>query len=165
MRHPLGVFASWNKRPIVRPRKVLCLLRQLVAHRRPKGSVFIQNIKKKNRFEFTTFQPYDQPWTSWSTWTEHSFEKFQNAIFLKIFEIPSMRVLKWVQNLTNFFLFEISQQMQSLETSKVSAEMGRGRQAVWVLAKIFSSNLQRLVMNKCWKFQEDILIFVWFIAK
>ena len=37
---------------------------------------------------------YNRAWTSSSTWTEHSFEKFQNAIFLKIFEIPSIRVLK-----------------------------------------------------------------------
>ena len=36
--------------------------------------------------------------------------------------------------------------------------MGRGWQASWVLAKIFWSNLHRHVMNKCWKFQEDILI-------
>ena len=43
--------------------------------------------------------------------------------------------------------------------------MGRGWQAVWVMAKIFISNLHRLVMNKCWKFQEDILILVWFRAK
>ena len=33
------------------------------------------------------------------------------------------------------------------------------------MAKIFISNLHRLVMNKCWKFQEDILILVWFRAK
>ena len=42
--------------------------------------------------------------------------------------------------------------------------MGRGWQAVWVMAKIFSSKL-KLLMNKCWKFQEDILILVWFRAK
>ena len=43
--------------------------------------------------------------------------------------------------------------------------MGRGWQAVWVMAKIFLSNLHRLLMNKCWKFQEGILIFVCVIAK
>ena len=43
--------------------------------------------------------------------------------------------------------------------------MGCGWQAGWVLAKIFSSNLHRHVMNKCWKFQEDSLILVWFIAE
>ena len=55
--------------------------------------------------------------------------------------------------------------MQMLKMSKVLAKMGRGWQAVWVMAKIFISNLHRLVMNKCWKFQEDILILVWFRAK
>ena len=64
-----------------------------------------------------------------------------------------------------FFLFRISQHIQSLETSRVSAKMGCGWQAGWVLAKIFSSNLHRHVMNKCWKFQEDSLILVWFIAE
>ena len=64
-----------------------------------------------------------------------------------------------------FFLFEISQQIQLLEASKVLAKMGRGWQAGWVLAKIFSSNLHRHVMNKCWKFQEDSLTLVWFIAE
>ena len=48
-----------------------------------------------------------------------------------------------------FFLFKISQQIQSLETFKVSAEMGRGRQAVLVGAKSFWSNLRKHVMNKC----------------
>ena len=64
-----------------------------------------------------------------------------------------------------FFLFEISQQIWLLEASKVLAKMGRGWQAVWVMAKIFISNLHKLVMNKCWKFQEDILILVWDRAK
>ena len=43
--------------------------------------------------------------------------------------------------------------------------MGRGRQAIWVMAEIFQSNLHRHLMNKCWKFQEDILILVWFRAE
>ena len=43
--------------------------------------------------------------------------------------------------------------------------MGHGWQADWALAKIFESNLHRHVMNKCWKFQEDILILVWFRAE
>ena len=59
----------------------------------------------------------------------------------------------------NFF-----QQIQWLETFKVWAKMGRGWRAVWVMAKIFLLNLRSLMMNKCWKFQEDILIFVWVIA-
>ena len=33
------------------------------------------------------------------------------------------------------------------------------------MAKNFLSNLHRHVMNKCWKFQEDILIFVWIIEE
>ena len=70
-----------------------------------------------------------------------------------------------VQNLTSFFLFRISQQIRSLEASKVSAEMGRGWQADWAMAKIFFSNLRTHEMNKCWKFQADILIHVWFRAK
>ena len=43
--------------------------------------------------------------------------------------------------------------------------MGRGWQADWVTAKIFFSNLRTHEMNKCWKFQADILIHVWFRAK
>ena len=43
------------------------------------------------------------------------------------------------QETHRFFLFEISQQIQSLETSKVLAEMGRGWQAERVTAIIFLS--------------------------
>ena len=43
--------------------------------------------------------------------------------------------------------------------------MGRGGQAIQKMAKIFESNLHKFVMNKCWKFQEDILILVWFRAE
>ena len=64
-----------------------------------------------------------------------------------------------------FFLFEKSQQIWLLEASKVSAKMGRGWQADWAMAKIFLSNLHKHVMNKCWKFQEDILIHIWIRAK
>ena len=39
--------------------------------------------------------------------------------------------------------------------------MGRGWQADWAMAKIFFSNLRKHVMNKCWKFQGNILILVW----
>ena len=49
----------------------------------------------------------------------------------------------------HFFLFEISQQIQSLEAFKVLGEMGRGGQGVQKMAKIFDSNLHRHVMNKC----------------
>ena len=43
--------------------------------------------------------------------------------------------------------------------------MGRGWQADWATAKIFLSNLHSHVMNKCWKFQEDILIHIQIRAK
>ena len=33
------------------------------------------------------------------------------------------------------------------------------------IAKIFLSSLHKRMMNKCWKFQEDILILVWVVAK
>ena len=82
-----------------------------------------------------------------------------------IFQNPFKRLLQWVQNLTNFFLFQIIQQIWLLEASKVSAEMGRGWQADWPTAKIFFSNLRKHEMNKCWKFQADILIHIWFRAK
>ena len=48
-----------------------------------------------------------------------------------------------------FFLFKISQQMQLLETSKFAAKMGHGWQTVWVMAKIFLSNLHRHMIYKC----------------
>ena len=37
--------------------------------------------------------PLPTTWTTEVTWTEGSFQKFQNAIFLEIFKIPSMRLL------------------------------------------------------------------------
>ena len=43
--------------------------------------------------------------------------------------------------------------------------MGRRWQAVWAMAKILLSNVHRHMMNKCWKFQENPLILVWFIAE
>ena len=58
--------------------------------------------------------------TSWR-WTPWLGEKNQNAIFLEIFQNPFNRLLQWVQNLTNFFLFLISQQVWLLEASKVLA--------------------------------------------
>ena len=65
----------------------------------------------------------------------------------------------------HFFLFEISQQIWLLEASKVFAKMGRSWQANWAMAKIFFSNLHKHVMNKCWKFQADILIHIQIRAK
>ena len=68
------------------------------------------------------------PWTS-LRWTHRLFKKIKNAIFLEALKNPFKRLLQQVQNLTSFFLFRISQQIRSLEASKVSAEMGRGWQA------------------------------------
>ena len=104
-----------------------------------------------------------KPWTLWR-WTHRLFKKIKNAIFLEILKNPFKRLLQWVQNLTNFFLFQISQQIWLLGASKVSAKMGRGWQANWAMAKIFVSNLCKHVMNKCWKFQADILIHICVIA-
>ena len=73
---------------------------------------------------------------------------------------PFKSLLQWVQNLTIFFLLKISQQIWLLEPSKVLADMGCGWQVDWATAKMFLSNLHSLVMNKCWKFQKDILIYV-----
>ena len=58
-------------------------------------------------------------WTSWG-WTHRLFKKIKNAIFLEILKNPFKRLLQWVQNLTNFFHFEISQQIWLLEAFKVS---------------------------------------------
>ena len=52
-----------------------------------------------------------------------------------------------------------------LEASKVLAKMGRSWQANWAMAKIFVSNLRKHAMDKCWKFQADISIHIWFRAK
>ena len=43
--------------------------------------------------------------------------------------------------------------------------MGRGWQANWAMANFFLSILRKHVINKCWKFQADILIHIWFRAK
>ena len=43
--------------------------------------------------------------------------------------------------------------------------MGRSWQANWAMTKIYMSNLRKHVMNKCWKFQADILIHIWSRAK
>ena len=53
-------------------------------------------------------------------------KKLKAPLFLEILKNPFKRLLQWVQNLTNFFLFQISQQIGSLEVSKVLAKMGRG---------------------------------------
>ena len=54
-----------------------------------------------------------------------AFEKFENAVFFKIFEIPSDRQLILVSNLTKIFFKKKFQQLWSLELSKILAEMGR----------------------------------------
>ena len=102
---------------------------------------------------------FSNPWTSWR-WTCCLFKKFQNAIFQRILRYPFKKMLlQWVQNLTIFFF------LKYLESSKVLAEMGCDWQADWATAKIFFSNLRTHEINKCWKFQADILIHVWFRAK
>ena len=68
-----------------------------------------------------------------------AFEKFENAIFFKIFKIPSNGWLEMVQNLPSFFLFTKSQQIRSLEGFQILVKMDRGWQADWVTAKIFVS--------------------------
>ena len=64
-----------------------------------------------------------------------------------------------------FFPFQNSSTNTIAWVHKVLAKMGHGWQADWVTAKIFFSNLRTHEMNKCWKFQADILIHVWFRAK
>ena len=56
-------------------------------------------------------------------------KKLKTPFFLEILKNPFNRLLLEVQNLTRFFLFRISQQIRLLEASKISAEMGHGRQA------------------------------------
>ena len=58
-----------------------------------------------------------------------AFENFENAIFFKIFKIPSDRQLILVSNLTKIFFEKKFQQIRLLEPFKVLAEMGRGGQA------------------------------------
>ena len=58
-----------------------------------------------------------------------AFEKFENAVFFKIFKIPSDRQLILVSNLTKIFFEKKFQQIRSLELSKIWAEMGRCGQA------------------------------------
>ena len=90
-------------------------------------------------------------------------EKFQNAIFHIQNSFHEVTHIGLEPH--QFFFFLRCLNKQSLETLKVLAEMGRGWQASGVWAKIFSSNLHRHVMKKCWKFQEDSLILIWFIAE
>ena len=93
------------------------------------------------------------------------FKKFQMPFFKGYWKILSRGYSNRSRTSPVFFLFKISQQIWSLEASKVLAEMGRGWQADWAMAKIFFSNLRKHVMNKCWKFQADISIRFWFRAK
>ena len=54
-------------------------------------------------------------WTLWSTLIPHLFEKFENAIFEKLLKIPSIRLLKWVQNLTIFLRLETSKPLTEMD--------------------------------------------------
>ena len=53
-----------------------------------------------------------------------AFEKFENAVFFKIFKIPSDRQLILVSNLTKIFFGKKFQQLWLLELSKIWGEMG-----------------------------------------
>ena len=52
-----------------------------------------------------------------------AFEKFENAVFFKIFKIPSNEQLVQVQNLTKNFFKKKFQQTQSQEPFKILAKM------------------------------------------
>ena len=69
-----------------------------------------------------------------------AFEKFENAVFFKIFKISSDRRLILVSNLTKNFFEKKFQQLRLLELSKFWAEMGCCGQADLATAKFFSSN-------------------------
>ena len=64
-----------------------------------------------------------------SSMDTQAFEKFENAVFFKIFKIPFDRQLILVSNLTKIFFEKKFQQLRSLELSKIWAEMGRCGQA------------------------------------
>ena len=95
--------------------------------------------------------------------TAHS-KNFKTPFFKRFWKILSRDYFKRSRT-SPIFSFWISQQIRLLEASTVSAEMGCGWQADWATAEIFFSNLCTHEMNKCWKFQADILIHVWFRAK
>ena len=76
--------------------------------------------------------------TSWR-WTPWLGENFQNAIFKKILKIPFRRLLV-------FFLFKISQQIQSLETFKLKQES----RYLLEIFSICSSHVCAYLMKKFW---------------
>ena len=86
-------------------------------------------------------------------------KNFKMPIFKRYWNILS-RLYSNRSRTSPFFLFEISQQIQLLETSKFLAQRGHGWQADWAMAKIFLSNLHKLMIDNCWKFQEDILFYI-----
>ena len=96
--------------------------------------------------------------------TAHS-KNFKTPFLKRYWKILSRGYSNRSRTSPFFFLFKISQQIWSLEASKNLAKMGRGWQADCVGTKTFLSIWHKLVMNKCWKFQEDILILVWVRAK
>ena len=105
--------------------------------------------------------PY--PWTSLLSGHLTRSKNFKTPFFKRYWKFLPGGYSNRSRTSPFFFLFQISQQIELLETSKILAEMGRSWQADWATAKIFLSNLHRHVMNKCWKFQEVILILVWAI--
>ena len=66
-----------------------------------------------------------------------AFEKIVKRHFFQDIEISFKWVTGIILKITQFFLFEKSQQMWSLEAFKILAEMGCGWQADWAMAKIF----------------------------
>ena len=82
---------------------------------------------------------------------------FKTPFFIRYWKILLRGYSKRSRTSTIFFLFKISQQIWLLEASKVLAEMCRCWQSDWAMSKIFFSNLRKHLMNKCWKFQVNIL--------
>ena len=66
-----------------------------------------------------------------------AFQKNQKRHFFRDIEQSFQEVTSIVPEPRQFFLFEISQQIQLLEASKILAKMGCGWQADWAMAKIF----------------------------
>ena len=90
-------------------------------------------------------------------------QKLQDSgFFFKIFKIPSNVQLVYIGLKPDqiFFQKKNFQQILSLEPSKVLAEMGCDWQASCATAKILMSIRQNHLMNKCRKFQIDIIISI-----
>ena len=84
------------------------------------------------------------------------FEKFENAIFSRYSKFLLMCDWKWSKAYPVFFLFKISQQIQSLEAFKVWAEIGCSWQAD---CKILFVNLAQTCDKQMLKISERYLDF------